>query len=170
MNRHVDHLLAAYVDGRLTPRRAARVRQHLIACPRCLDRAARLERLQADLRLTVRSGPPLTARQVTAWWEAVCGGLQRPRPLGRVILLPVTLSLLVLLLPLAIGPAVPAAAAASLSPAVDLALAPAGSAAVEQASATPAPLVETPPISTSAAPPAADVLLIALPAPLAPAP
>ncbi len=168
MSRHVDHLLAAYVDGRLTPRRAALVRQHLIACPRCLARAADLERIQADLRLTVRGGPPLTTRQTAAWWEAVNTSLQRPRSLGRAVLLPTALSVVLLFVPLLI-PGTPAAAAASPSPVVDLALAPAGWTLMAGASATPGPLVETPPISTSVAPPT-NTTLLALPAPLAPAP
>ncbi len=104
MNRHVTHLLSAYAEGQLRPRRAARVYRHVSRCPACREKLARHERLAADLRLTLGQSAGPDAAQVEAWWRVIQGKQARPLsgPVAAAVL-PVLLSLLLLVLPVTLG-------------------------------------------------------------------
>ena len=97
---HVTHLLAAYTEGQLSPRRSAAVRAHLVSCPACRSRLAAHERLAADLRLALRHGPALRSEQIAAWWAAIQARRFAPaRPLALALLAPLVLSLALLAIP-----------------------------------------------------------------------
>ncbi len=105
MSKHVRHLLAAYLEGQLTPHCAERVRQHIYSCPACYKKLARLEHVAADLQLVLGRNPVPRASQMEQWWMAIKSMpfLPAPRRVTSNILLPVVLSLLLLFLPLAAG-------------------------------------------------------------------
>jgi anti-sigma factor RsiW len=104
MTKHVDHLLIAYVEGQLRPRRAVIVRQHVAACPACREKLARYERLSADLRLALGQTPAPREAQIGQWWQIITARLASPvRGHVTPILRPVVLSLLLLAAPLAAG-------------------------------------------------------------------
>lgn len=126
---HVTHLLAAYTEGQLSPRRSAAVRAHLASCPACRSRLAAHERLAADLRLALRYGPALRSEQIAAWWAAITARRIAPaRPHALALLAPLALTLVLLAVPFAISgagpgwPHAPGGTIASLS--IDATLAP----------------------------------------------
>ncbi len=121
--RHVSGRLAAFVAGQLTPRQEAAVRKHVSRCATCCEQLARHERLAADLRLALGRNITPSPAQVQAWWENVAARPAMPRP-GRAAfaLLPVLLSLLLLVVPLAANvSAAPAPQQTEVSPAIDAA-------------------------------------------------
>lgn len=100
-NHHVAHLLAAYVEGQLSPQRVAQVRQHVATCSACRQRLAAHERLAADLRLMVGQRPTPHLRQIEDWWQAISAQPRLPvRRYALSMLLPALLSLLLLALPI----------------------------------------------------------------------
>lgn len=122
MSKHVDHLLAAYVEQQLRPEQAARVYQHVLECPRCWAKLARHERLADELRLSLGQWPVLRPNRVRQLWLATSAGpitLTHRQNTG--MLLPLVLSLLLLLVPFTTGfssmmPSTALAATASHSP------------------------------------------------------
>lgn len=127
LNRHVEHLLAAYTSGQLPARQAARVRQHLARCSSCREKLSRYERLAGDLRLVLGS-TPVPPGKVDQWWQAIrTAPVRRPRAGVRAALAPAVLSLLLLVLPVLAGEArntLPPGGSTAASPALNTTLAP----------------------------------------------
>ncbi len=101
---HIDHLLAAYVTGQLSPKAAAQVNRHIRRCERCLCRLALYEQTAADLRSALGQSRPLPDSVVRQWWQPVSEALRQPAQ--RHIpgyLLPAIISLLMFLVPAALG-------------------------------------------------------------------
>ncbi len=104
MNKHVDHLLAAYVERQLRPEQAARVYRHVMECPGCWAKLARHERLAGELRLSLAQWPALRSYQVRQLWLAASDVSITPiHKQNTGILLPLLLSLLLLLVPFTTG-------------------------------------------------------------------
>ncbi len=98
---HVTHLLAAYVEGQLSPRRSAEVQRHVAICAACRQQLAAHEQLAADLRLLIGQRPTPSPTKIQAWWQVI--STRPPKPLRRYalpLLLPALLSLLLLVLPI----------------------------------------------------------------------
>lgn len=131
MNRHVDHLLAAYVSGDLPLRSVAEVTNHVRVCERCLKKLAVVERTYADVRFAATSAPMPAYEAVSMWWPAIRSRSQAPaRWLHETGLFPVLLCIIMLMLPLLVGPSLVERAAArdsstGLPPNIDIALSPA---------------------------------------------
>lgn len=164
MRKHVAHLLIAYVEGQLSPRRAAFINRHVASCPYCREKLAAHERLATDLRLALGQGPTLHRTQIQQWWFAInvrpVASARKPLALT---FLPVALSLLLLLIPLTIGRSsatvnpIPTPAVSSVaSPVTDVTLGP--------VSGTGTTLTQ--PVSTPSAGP--DMTIPAVPVPSAP--
>lgn len=104
MSKHVDHLLAAYVEQQLKPERAARVYQHAVRCPRCWARLARHERLADELRLSLGQWPGLQPGRARQLWLATSAAALAPTNRQNTsILFPLVLGLLLLLVPFTTG-------------------------------------------------------------------
>ncbi len=112
MTGHVDDLIAAYVEGQLSSKQVALVRQHVAACQSCREKLALHERLSADLRLILGQALVPPSNRVMLWWRVVNKPISPPvlRPLSS-LLWPVALTLLALVMPLTIGFGVSAVAA-----------------------------------------------------------
>jgi len=83
VNRHVTHLIAPYVQGRLSPPQRAQVVDHVRACARCGAALAREERITAQLeREMPRLGQP-RAEQMSRMWADVWQQVQAPHPAPR---------------------------------------------------------------------------------------
>lgn len=83
MNRHVTHLIASYVEGRLSPAQRAQVVDHARVCARCGAALAREERIAAQLeREMPRLGEP-RAEQMSRVWADVWQQVQAPRSTPR---------------------------------------------------------------------------------------
>lgn len=101
MSRHVDHLLAAYVDGQLTNRDTARVYNHLRGCQPCRDRLTTYERLSDDLKLVLNDRPQASRGDVDRWWAGIAAARVQPsRPSRVLVFAPALLVVVVLGLPL----------------------------------------------------------------------
>ncbi|MBN1426893.1 MAG: zf-HC2 domain-containing protein [Anaerolineae bacterium] len=104
MSKHVNHLLAAYVEKQLSPEQAVRVYQHVIECSDCRARLAQHEQLAGDLQTLLGQGPSLRPGQVQQLWLAT--GTGTITPISRqntVAWLPLLLSLLLLIVPFTAG-------------------------------------------------------------------
>lgn len=110
--KHVDHLLAPFVDGTLSEAEKAAVRGHAAVCARCRDRLARRESVAADLRLVLGQNPVPRERQIDDWWREImvrqmqAAVASAPRPSARAstfaAMLPALLTALVLILPVSL--------------------------------------------------------------------
>ena len=102
VNGHIDRwLLAAYVEGQLSPERSRHVRAHVAGCPSCYEKLVQHERLSTDLRLALTCIPAPPKPKVQHWWRAI----RTPAPIAASVgvvqsLFPVLLSLVLLALPL----------------------------------------------------------------------
>ncbi|MBN1311263.1 MAG: hypothetical protein JXB30_07575 [Anaerolineae bacterium] len=104
MSRHVDHLLAAYVEQQLRPKQAAYVYRHVIECPACRAKLAQHERLAGELRMSLGQWPMLRPGQVQQLWLAASTVTIPPaNRQSMAALLPLLLSLLLLLMPFTTG-------------------------------------------------------------------
>lgn len=104
MNKHIDHLIADYLDGRLSPRQAAAIRHHLTGCPACAAELARQERLRADLRLVLGHSTAPNRQEIEQWWGQISHKTRRPtRYLAASMAIPMLVSLLVIIFPIAAG-------------------------------------------------------------------
>lgn len=104
MSRHVRQLLAAYIDGQLSPGDAARVSRHLLVCRECQDRLSAHQRLSDDLRLALSAAPRATGNDVNRWWGRIAEARVAPPATPHVrILAPALVLILALGLPLLAG-------------------------------------------------------------------
>jgi anti-sigma factor RsiW len=104
LSRHIDHLLAAYVERQLKPEQAARVYQHSRQCPRCWARLAHHERLADELRLSLGQWPSLHPNRVRQLWLATSAApFAPPHRHNTSLLLPIMISLVLLVTPLTTG-------------------------------------------------------------------
>jgi anti-sigma factor RsiW len=176
MTRHVTHLLAAYVEGQLRPRRAAAVHRHVAACPACREKLARHERVAYNLRLALGQNPAPRQSQLRQWWSVISLTPALPAR-GRAIpaLLPIALCLILLVVPLAAGigltsppGAAPLPQSTALSPELETTLEPPAIAFVAEVSmaSTSAASVQHP--AAVATPGLPGTPLLATPVPPAP--
>lgn len=166
---HVTHLLAAYVEGQLSPRQVAQVQRHLAICAACCQQLAAHEWLAADLRLMIGQHPSPSPAKVQTWWQAISARPYKPlRRYAFSMLLPALLSLLLLMLPIianinASGGLIPDAQSTAALPVVDGVLEP-PSTVMQAASLVPATraitvtaiataAVEAPPLPSAELPP-----------------
>lgn len=104
MSKHVDRLLAAYVERQLRPEQAAQVYRHVMECPSCWARLVRHERLADELRLSLSQWPVLRPNQVRQLWLVTSAGpIISTHRQSTSVLFPLLLSLLLLLAPFATG-------------------------------------------------------------------
>lgn len=104
MSKHVDRLLAAYVERQLRQEQAAQVYRHVMECPDCWAKLARHERLTDELRMGLGQWPALRPSQVRQLWLATSAASIMPaHRQGIGVLFPLLLSLLLLLAPLTTG-------------------------------------------------------------------
>jgi anti-sigma factor RsiW len=101
MIRHVNRLLAAYVDGQLSSDDASVVYHHLRSCRRCRARLAGYEQMSIDLRVTLNAQLPAHPADVRRWWQAISRARMQPaRPSRLLMLAPALMVTVVLGLPL----------------------------------------------------------------------
>lgn len=74
MSKHVDNLMAAYIEGGLPPARASQVYTHLSGCLRCRVRLSRFEQIGLRLTNTLRSEPVASPTEVREWWAVISSG------------------------------------------------------------------------------------------------
>lgn len=170
MSRHVDHLLAAYVERQLRPEQAARVYQHVLECSGCWDKLIRHERLTDELRI-IGQWPTLRPAQIRHMWLAASAVPIAPmHKQSAGILLPLLLSLLLLLMPFTAGvnnmmPSTALAATASHSPGETTAQTSPGLLSVR---GIPLPNSQNNHLMLAATPPVSGMPLAIEPVPLAP--
>jgi len=100
MTKHVDRLLAAYVEQQLDSRRAREVYLHTQECPECFDRLLKHEQVSRELRRMAQSGPTLPAGQVDRWYLAIRSASTSATSYSRrPVWLPVMISLIIALVP-----------------------------------------------------------------------
>jgi len=172
MSKHVDHLLAAYVEQQLQSKQAAYVYRHVIECPGCRSKLARHERLTGELRTSLGQWPALRPGRVQQLWLAASTPTITPtNRQNTTALLPLLLSLLLLLVPFTTGfsgmiPSTALVATASHSP---------GRVAAQALPDMPRAEILPPPesrqasLTLEATPPMSETPLPAKPVPLAPA-
>lgn len=101
MTRHVDRLLAAYVEGQLAPLDASRVYQHLMTCQACRVRLTAYEQMEIELRRALNTQISAGPAEVSRWWKNIATPRSRPAhsPLFMVIA-PALLAIVIVGLPL----------------------------------------------------------------------
>ena len=170
MSRHVNHLLAAYVDGQLSAAQAARVFNHLRTCQACRDRLSVYDHLADDLRLSLGSWPQASRNDVNRWWDRIAQArVHRQEPRRVRTFAPALVLILALGLPLAAGLIgfAPRPAQAHDFAEETTASAPAASYLVVGLAPQPEPADHTSTVIATAAP--QENAATAAPAPLAPA-
>jgi anti-sigma factor RsiW len=171
MSKHVEHLLAAYVEQQLQPKQAAYVYRHVIECPGCRSALARHERLASELRMSLGQWPALRPGRVQQLWLAASTPTITPaNRQNTTALLPLLLSLVLLLVPFTTGfsgmiPSTALVATASHSPGKAAAQALPNMPKVET---IPPPESQQASLTLEATPPIVETPLPARPVPLAP--
>ncbi len=104
MTKHVDHLLAAYVEQQLDVTRARAVYQHIQECAACRSRLARHEMLVRDIRASIQSRATSSPAQIGRWWSSIkMASTSAVRRQTFPVLIPVAMILLVVLFPVTVG-------------------------------------------------------------------
>jgi anti-sigma factor RsiW len=100
--KHVAHLLAAYLENQLSQRRMQQVRRHVAGCPACRARLSQHEQLVGDLRLTLAAGLNPRPAATALWWQAVQKKRFAPRSFlsrSASFVLPALIAALIILAP-----------------------------------------------------------------------
>lgn len=102
MEKHVSHLLDAYVNRQLEADTSRRVYLHLMQCTACRERLAIVEQIEFDLDRTFRVevGPSRIEKKV--WWRQIQLRKSYSRHFRSAALLPAAVCVLVLILPFAV--------------------------------------------------------------------
>jgi anti-sigma factor RsiW len=101
MTRHVERLLAAYVDGQLAPQDASRVYQHLMTCRTCRVRLSAHEHMAAELKLALNTQITAQPADVSRWWKDITKPRVQPTHSTLfLIIAPALLAILIVGLPL----------------------------------------------------------------------